>query len=126
MRSIRISSRSRAFDMTTEPSSTVKRSKVKAGVAPAGAPPFSGRAGTLPRRLTGWRSSGARSAGFTIATSVISGRPEKRLASESDTRTLSAVMLVAELLPSTRLILPSVTVGDGRKANFVPPSMRNR
>ena len=104
----------------------IRRSTVKAGIAAAAAPP--GGAETPPARLSRWRSSGARTTGFTIATSVMPGRPEKRLASETDTRTLSAAKPVVALLPpaSRRLIRPNVTVGDGRNANVVSPSMRSR
>ena len=97
---------------------------MKAGVAAATA--SRGGAEAPPARLSRWRSSGARTTGLAIATSVIAGRPEKRLASESDTRTLSAAKPVVESLPSSRLIRVSVTVGDGRNANFVSPSMRSR
>ncbi len=64
MRSMRISRRSLAFDITTEPSSTVRRSTVKAGIAAVAALPSRGRAGTLPARFTGWRASATRSAGL--------------------------------------------------------------
>jgi hypothetical protein len=59
---------------------------------------------------------------------VIPGWPDRRPASESDTRILSAAKPVAALLPlpSIRLIQVSVTVGDGLNANFVSPSMRSR